>query len=186
MKLNLKIRTKLLIAFGGVLVLAGLFARLAAWEMGELTTLQKQVQGKTAMLARADNAMWELRFHLAQYVLYPDAANRQRINQAGPKQLAIVEENFKAFAAMEDLTPAEVQGHKRMVEAFAKYKQKRPVWFDLVDKGKLEEASVFRATQTNPAAAETVKALAELLDTTIKADVAAARRADRRPGTCCW
>ena len=75
MKLNLKIRTKLLIAFGGLLVLAGLSARLAAWEMGELTTLNKQMQEKTTMLARADNAMWELRFHLAQYVLYPDAAN---------------------------------------------------------------------------------------------------------------
>lgn len=171
MKLNLKIRTKLLIAFGGLLVLAGLSARLAAWEMGELTTLNKQMQDKTTMLARADNAMWELRFHLAQYVLYPDAANRQRINEAGPKQLAVVEQNFKTFGAMEDLTPAEVQGHQRMVEAFAKYKQKRPVWFDMVDKGRLEEASVFRATETNPAAAETVKALTELLDTTTKADV---------------
>jgi twitching motility protein PilJ len=169
--LNLKIRTKLLIAFGGLLVLAGLSARLAAWEMGELTSLQQQVQGKTAMLARANNAMWELRFHLAQYVLYPDAANRQRINEAGPKQLAIVEENFKAFATMEGLTPSEVQGHKKMVEAYAKYKQKRPVWFDLVDKGKLEEASVYRATETNPAAAETVKALNELLDTTVRTDV---------------
>jgi len=169
--LNLKIRTKLLIAFGGLLVLAGLSARLAAWEMGELTSLQKQVQGKTAMLARANNAMWELRFHLAQYVLYPDAANRQRINDAGPKQLAIVEENFKAFAAMEGLTPEEVQGHKRMLEGYAKYKEKRPVWFDLVDKGKLEEASVFRATETNPAAAETVKGLNDLLETTVKSDV---------------
>ena len=70
--------------------------------------------------------MWELRFHLAQYVLYPDAANRQSINQAGPKQLAIVEETFKAFAAMEGLAPEEVQAHKRMVEAYEKYKEKRP------------------------------------------------------------
>jgi twitching motility protein PilJ len=169
--LNLKLRTKLLVAFGGLLVLAGLSARLAAWEMGEMTSLQKQVQGKIAMLSRANNAMWELRFHLAQYVLYPDAANRQAINQAGPKQLAIVDENFKAFAAMEALTPAEVQGHKQMVEAYAKYKQKRPLWFDLVDKGKLEEASVFRATETNPAAAATVKALTDLRDTAMKTDV---------------
>ena len=172
MKLNLKIRTKLLVAFGMVLGLTGLFAAVAAWEMSQLNTLQKQTQGKTAMLARADNAMWELRFHLAQYVLYPDAANRQRINEAGPKQLAIVEDNFKAFAAMEGLAPEEVQGHQRMVEGYAKYKEKRPAWFSLVDQGKLEEASVYRATQTNPAAAETVKALNELLETTTKVDVA--------------
>jgi methyl-accepting chemotaxis protein len=181
MKLNLKIRTKLLVAFGAVLALTGLFAGVAAWEMNQLNTLQKQTQGKTAMLARADNAMWELRFHLAQYVLYPDAANRQSINQAGPKQLAIAEENFKAFAAMDGLTPEEVQGHKRMVEAYQSYKEKRPMWFDLVDKGRLEEASAYRASQTNPAAAATVKALNELLETTTSAD-ASRRVAQQKTG----
>ncbi|MEO8654098.1 MAG: MCP four helix bundle domain-containing protein, partial [Ramlibacter sp.] len=181
MKLNLKIRTKLVIAFAGVLGLTGLFAGVAAWEMSELNTLQQQTQGKVAILARANNAMWELRFHLAQYVLYPDAPNRQAINQAGPKQLAIVEETFKAFAAMEGLAPGEVQAHKRMVEAYEKYKEKRPGWFDLVDKGRLEEASVYRATQTNPAAAQTVKALGELLELTTKSD-AARREAQQKTG----
>ncbi|MCM2253237.1 MAG: MCP four helix bundle domain-containing protein, partial [Ramlibacter sp.] len=181
MKLNLTIRTKLMMAFGVVLALTGLFAGVAAWEMGELNALQKQTQGKTAMLARADNAMWELRFHLAQYVLYPDAANRQSINQAGPKQLAIVEENFRSFAAMEGLTPEEVQVHKRMVEAYTKYKELRPGWFDLIDKGRLEEASTYRAAQTNPAAAATVKALNELLDTATRADVAR-REAQQKTG----
>jgi methyl-accepting chemotaxis protein len=175
MKIDLKIRTKLLVAFGMVLGLTGLFAGVAAWEMNQLNTLQQQTQGKTAMLARANNAMWELRFHLAQYILYPDAENRKRINEAGPKQLGIAEENFKAFAAMEGLAPDEVQAHQRMMAGYAKYKEKRPVWFNLVDQGKLEEASVFRATQTNPAAAETVKALNELLDTTTRVD--AERRA---------
>jgi twitching motility protein PilJ len=181
MKLNLKIRTKLVIAFAGVLALTGLFAGVAAWEMSELNTLQQQTQGKVAILARANNAMWELRFHLAQYVLYPDAANRQSINQAGPKQLAIVEENFKAFAAMEGLAPEEVQAHKRMDAAYKNYKEKRPGWFDLVDKGKLEEASVYRATQTNPAAAQTVKALGDLLDLTSKSDTAR-REAQQKTG----
>ncbi len=181
MKLNLKIRTKLLVAFGAVLALTGLFAGVAAWEMNQLNTLQQQTQGKTAILARANNAMWELRFHLAQYVLYPDAANRQSINQAGPKQLAIAEENFKAFAAMDGLTPDEVQGHKRMVDAYQIYKEKRPTWFDLVDKGRLDEASAYRASQTNPAAAATVKALNELLETTTSAD-ASRRVAQQKTG----
>jgi twitching motility protein PilJ len=181
MKLNLTIRTKLVVAFGLVLALTGLFAAVAAWEMSQLNTLQKQTQGKTAMLARADNAMWELRFHLAQYILYPDAANRQRINEAGPKQLGIVEENFKAFAAMEGLAPEETQAHQRMVAGYANYKEKRPVWFSLVDQGKLEEASAYRAAQTNPAAAETVKALNELLETTTRVDVAR-REAQQKAG----
>jgi len=180
-KLNLKIRTKLLVAFGGLLALAGLSAAVAGWEMNELNTLQKQTQGKTAMLARADNAMWELRFHLAQYILYPDAANRQAIKQAGPKQLGVVEENLKAFAAMEGLAAEELQVHKRVLEGFAKYKERRPVWFDLVDQGKHEEASAYRATQTNPAAAETVKALNELLDATTRIDVAR-REAQQKTG----
>jgi twitching motility protein PilJ len=171
MKLDLKIRTKLMIAFGGILALSGLFAGVAAWEMRELNTLQQQTQGKTAMLARADDAMWELRFQLPQYLLYPDAANRQRINEAGPKQLAIVDEQLKAFGAMGGLTAEEVQGHRRMGDAYAVYKQKRPAWFELVDKGKLDEASVYRANQTNPAAAATVKALGELLDTTTRTDI---------------
>jgi twitching motility protein PilJ len=171
MKLDLKIRTKLMIAFGGILALTGLFAGVAAWEMSELNTLQQQTQGKTAMLARADDAMWELRFQLPQYLLYPDAANRQRINEAAPKHLALVDEQIKQFGAMAGLTPQEVQGHKRMVDAFTLYQQKRPGWFELVDKGKLEEASVYRANQTNPAAAATVKALGELLDTTTRTDV---------------
>jgi twitching motility protein PilJ len=171
MKLDLKIRTKLMIAFGGILALTGLFAGVAAWEMRELNTLQQQTQGKTAMLARADDAMWELRFQLPQYLLYPDAANRQRINEAGPKQLATVDEQLKQFGAMAGLTAQELEGHKRMVDAYAVYQQKRPAWFELVDKGKLDEASVYRANQTNPAAAATVKALGELLDTTTRTDI---------------
>ncbi len=181
MKLDLKIRTKLMIAFGGILALTGLFAGVAAWEMSELNTLQQQTQGKTAMLARADDAMWELRFQLPQYLLYPDAANRQRINEAGPKQLGIVDEQIRQFGAMRGLTPEEVQVHKRMIDAFALYKQKRPAWFELVDRGRLDEASVFRANQTNPAAAATVKALGELLDVTTRSD-AQRREQQQRTG----
>jgi hypothetical protein len=183
MKLDLKIRTKLMIAFGGILALTGLFAGVAAWEMRELNTLQQQTQGKTAMLARADDAMWELRFQLPQYLLYPDAANRQRINEAGPKQLATVDEQLKQFGAMAGLTAQELEGHKRMVDAYAVYQQKRPAWFELVDKGKLDEASVYRANQTNPAAAARHSASCW---TPRRAPTSSGANSSKRPVTSCW
>ncbi len=170
MKLNLKIRTKLVIAFGMVLGLTGLFAAVAAWEMSELNTLQRQTQGKVALIARADNALWELRFGLPQYLLVPDPASRRLINEAGPGQLAIVDNNLKAFAEVGGLTPAEMEGQKRVVEAFARYKEKRPVWFDMVDKGRLDEAALFRSQYTTPMAAATVKAMGDLLELTSRTD----------------
>lgn len=170
MKLDLKIRTKLVIAFGGILALTGLFAAVAAWEMSELNTLQQQTQGKTAMIARADDALWELRFGLPQYLLVPDAANRHAINEATPKYIRAVDDNLRAFGAMEGLLPAEVEAQRHVVDAFAKYKEKRPAWFDLVDHGRMDEAATYRATYTTPMAAATVKALGDLLEITTRSD----------------
>jgi twitching motility protein PilJ len=176
--LNLKIRTKLVIGFAIVLGLTGLFAGVAAWEMHELNKLQSQTQGKTATIARADTALWELRFGLPQYLLVPDAVNRRVINDASPKLLAAFEAHMKSFAATEGLLPAEVAAHKKVMDAFALYKEKRPIWFDMVNQGRMEEAQAFRAQYTTPMAAATVQALSELLDVTAQADTQ--RRVDQQ------
>jgi len=60
MKLNLTIRTKLLGGFGLLLLLAASFAVVSSWQLTAMEQLQRQTEGKIALLAQRCVVNWEL------------------------------------------------------------------------------------------------------------------------------
>ena len=169
-KMNLSIRNKLLVGFGLVLALTATFAIVSTAEIVSLEKTMTQTQGKEALLGRAQSALWELRYGFPQFLVLTDAESRKKILDAEPRLYATFEENLKLFGAANGLTGEEVDGHKELTAVFAKYKEARPRWFQLIAENKPEEAATWRAATTTPLGAATVKATGGLIDITSRND----------------
>lgn len=174
-KLNLSIRNKLLAGFGLVLALTATFAVVSTTEIVNLEETIKQTQGKEALLGRAQSALWELRYGFPQFLVLSDAENRKKILDAEPRLYATFEDNLKLYGAASGLTAEEAAGHKELIAVFAKYKEARPRWFQLIAENKPDEAATWRAATTTPLGAATVKATGALIDITSRND---AQRSD--------
>jgi methyl-accepting chemotaxis protein len=164
---NISVGKRLLVSFGAVLLLtAGIgyigwsYTRSMASEFESLYTgnLQSAVQ-----LANAERGMWELRFELANYPHY-NPVERAKLRADEPKWIRQIDENLKAYSKG-SRSAVEKDALKDFDEWFTKYMQARPHWFALVEAGKLDEAADYRAQTTLPFAANTVKALATLINT---------------------
>ena len=113
-------------------------------------------------LSNAERAQWELRFGVANFMVF-DEQGQKKIKEEGPKWYREAEENIKAFASG-DRTPEEKQVLKEWEEVFAKYKPARERWLELYQAGKKEEATEYRAQNTNRYGAASVKALGRLIE----------------------
>jgi twitching motility protein PilJ len=162
MKLNLTIRSKLLGGFGLLLLLAGGFALVATLQLREMEDLQRQTQNKIAMIARADSAMWEIRFGFPFYMAARDAKRKQATKDNDPVQSKIIRENLTAFADLPGLTPEEVDAKESALQAFDKYMARRPELFALWDEGKFDEAQNLREGETTALAGAVVKGIKDL------------------------
>ena len=172
MKFNLSIRNKLIAGFGILLALTGALAVTSEIQLVALERTIKETQGKEALLGRAQSALWELRYGFPQYLVLTDAENRRKITDAEPRLYAIVEKNLKDYSEAPGLTAEELAGQKALSDAFSKYKDARPRWFQLISDGKPEEAATWRAATTTPYGAAVVKGFGELIDLTNKSDSA--------------
>src|SRR5689334_3658653 len=147
---NLSVGKRLFLGFGLVLALtAGIgligwnYTHAMANEFDSLYTdnLQSSVQ-----LSNAERGLWELRFGIANYVGYAPA-ERAKIRTDEVKWMRQVDDNMKAYAKGAR-TATEKDILKDWDEWYGKYLQARPHWFELVEEGKLEEASTYRAATT--------------------------------------
>lgn len=160
------IRTRLLLAFGAVLVATTILGVVSWWSLGSLSG---QLEGMyennlraTAYLSDTERALWELRFGLPNY-LTGDLESRAALKDRGVKWMQQLEGNLEAFARIEEHDDDRAL-HAELKRELAEYLAARPQYFELVDAGKLEEAKQFRATRTNPPAARTVAALGKLIE----------------------
>ena len=168
---NMSIKARLVAVGMLVLVLAfGLGG--AAWHaIGQLSNridsiAQTGVAG-TASLARAEDAMWQLRYDAAQYMGTTDPAARSKIVEQGPAHYKAMDEALAAFSAAsgDGATGAAL---KEFREAYDAYKRNRPQWLALMEAGKLDEAKEFRSKSLTPSGAATVKALNRLVEAQTK------------------
>jgi len=109
-------------------------------------------------IARMQDAVWRLRFGVAQYVNVADPDARQRIIDDEPKNV----ERFESAANEYDKLPlsdAEREGMKAIREAYTRYMAARPRWLDLMRSGRSEEGADFRARNLTPAGDTLVEAL---------------------------
>jgi methyl-accepting chemotaxis protein len=165
---NLKIGPRLGLGFAVVLA-----AFVALWSLGAiniehakgLTAKVSERHERTAALARAQNAVWSLRWDVAQFIAVTDEAARQQVvDRAAPtrKQFEEAMADFRK-AKSGELSADEAALGTELDAAFGRYAQARLRWFDLVKAGSAEDAARFRADSLTPAGGQTVAALDQLL-----------------------
>ncbi|WP_420265419.1 methyl-accepting chemotaxis protein [Candidatus Magnetominusculus dajiuhuensis] len=114
-------------------------------------------------LADAQNALWQLRYGISQYLAVPDPASRKKIIEEGPKWISAVEDNLKIFSSTK-LNDEGKATLKEMLDIFAQYKEARPRWLELMEAGKTQEAADFRAKTILISGAGSVKLLSKLIE----------------------
>jgi methyl-accepting chemotaxis protein len=165
---NLKIGPRLGLGFAVVLA-----AFVALWSLGAiniehakgLTAKVSERHERTAALARAQNAVWSLRWDVAQFIAVTDEAARQQVvDRAAPTRKQF-EEAMADYgkAKSGELSPEEAALSTELGAAFGRYAQARLRWFDLLKAGSAEDAAKFRADSLTPAGAQTVAALDKLI-----------------------
>src|SRR5208283_2702418 len=117
----------------------------------------------TRYLANAQDAMWQLRFGISQYLAVPDPEKRKKIIDESPKWFGIMDENLKHYA-LTNLTGEAKEELKKLGETYSRYKEARPKWFELMEAGKTDEAAEFRSKTILISGAESVKALTGLIE----------------------
>ena len=153
------------VIFATVLLGIGGYAFVAKTSAAEMRAdYQRDVEG-SVQLAKAQNAIWALRWGFAQYIALGDSnpEGRAKVLADDPKHFDTVTEALAAMLRL-DLEDNEKQGAKELQTAFKAYYDARAPWFALMKEGKVAEAAELRAKTTTPFGAATVKALAGQFD----------------------
>ena len=163
---NLRIALRMTLGFTLVLLaLAGIVAGSAV-NLSRLndasTNIYERATLGTQHLAAAQNAMWELRFDVAQYNGSTDPAVRRRITEAGPQRLAAFDNALSSYELT--ATASETQALADLKAIYTDYRRDRPTWFELMQAGRTEEAAAFRAKTILASGAGSVKALTALIE----------------------
>ena len=117
----------------------------------------------TRDLSEAQNAMWQLRFGISQYLAVPKPEERSKIIDDSPKWFATLDHALERYA-LRDLTSQQSGSLAEMRTVYTAYKEARPHWFELMEAGKIDEAAEWRAKTILQSGAGTVKALGALID----------------------
>jgi methyl-accepting chemotaxis protein len=113
------------------------------------------------VLARGSDAIWELRFGIANYPL-ASPEQKKEIVAGRAKLYETLEKSLKEYSA---LGPSKEQQVivLALMQDYRHYKEGAARWFELVDSGD-EEAAVYRATGTNANAGAMVKNINALME----------------------
>ncbi|HJW23406.1 MAG TPA: methyl-accepting chemotaxis protein [Rhodocyclaceae bacterium] len=164
---NLKIGTRLGVGFGFVLLALAVVLAVAFRNGSLLTERVDLVYGRVAIgnkhLAEAQNALWELRYGVAQYLAVPTPESRRKIIDSAPSQFQAFDQAMAAYekvATGDQVRPLLAA----LQQVYGDYKRDRPQWFALMEAGKTEEAAEFRARTILKSGAGTVKAFGALIE----------------------
>ncbi|HEY5998705.1 MAG TPA: methyl-accepting chemotaxis protein [bacterium] len=157
---NLKIGWRLTAGFGVVLfliVIVGLVSlRNTVDYSKEYTDLYRDNVQAAVHLSAAQNALWQLRYGFPQFMVGTPEARAKIVADEGT-WYKVIEENLKAYE-QKAMTADEKKALGELRDAYGKYIQARPKWFQLYGEGRIEEAKEWRAQTTTPFGAATVKA----------------------------
>src|SRR2546430_597507 len=130
--MRLTIRTKLLIGFGVVLCFMLALEGVGWWRTTSLATELQRLDinhEEAGRLLKAESALWQLRYGVAQFMVVGDEARAQIVAEE-PKWYQQVNAATHGYASGKR-TPAEQQTLKEWEEALHKYVEARPRWFEL-------------------------------------------------------
>jgi methyl-accepting chemotaxis protein len=163
---RLAIGQRLAVGFATVLGAFVALWALAAINLGHARRLSDEVtlrHDQTGALAQANGAVWALRAHLAQALAAPDAAARQPIAQ----QAAGTRKRFDAaifdYRQAGDPGLEEEKLLRELATAFDSLNGLRESWFALLDAGRTDEVLRLSAEKLQPAGAQAVAALEQLI-----------------------
>jgi methyl-accepting chemotaxis protein len=141
---NLRVRTRIAIALATVVVLI------------------QATRSSNIGLVNAQNAMWELRFGIANFMTGSEEARKKIVGDEA-KWSGMVKDSLDAYAAKQ-LTAQEQASLAELRVTFQKYTESRPQWFALYSSGQTAEAAEWRASYTNKYGGATVKGFKELIE----------------------
>ncbi|NKE68070.1 HAMP domain-containing protein [Ramlibacter sp. RBP-2] len=164
---NLRIRSRLAVGFGAMAVILVLIGSASWYTIRSFSATLRDIDEKntqaTILLASVQNAVWQLRYGISQYIAVPDPASRSAIVNDTAKWQAQIDAALRKYGAMDH------QAEERAaLEAFSRhykeYAEARPRWLQLYGEGKLEEAAEWRGKTILKSGAAMVKTLEALVD----------------------
>jgi len=117
----------------------------------------------TRALADAQNAMWQLRYGISQYLAVAAPESRKKIIDDSPKQYQALDDALARYGEA-NLSDEQKAAFTEMKSVYQDYKNARPRWFELMEAGQVEAASEWRAKTILQSGAASVKALSRLIE----------------------
>jgi methyl-accepting chemotaxis protein len=172
MTLGRKISAGLAVVIGIFLVGFGIALKSSQNQLDEFHNLYQNDTRAAALLAKAQDALWRLRYGFPQFLAYADRPDeRRKIVDNEPVLYKIVEDALNEYGKG-DHSPEQRKMLDELLASYKQYTGARPRWFQLLQEGKVAEAAEWRAKTTTPYGAATVKAFGELLEAEHKEGVA--------------
>ena len=113
-------------------------------------------------LADPQNAMWQLRYGVSQYLAIPDAGSRQQIIDDSQKWFDTFDNDLRLYSRLDNGDKCKA-ALSELMDYYGQYKDARPKWFALMQAGKIKEAADFRSKTILVSGARTVDAFNRLL-----------------------
>ncbi len=164
--MRLTIRTKLLTAFGAMLLLI-VTVGLTGWRStstyaARFDDLFKKNAEAMVQLAEAQDALSQLRYGLAEFMMVTNLEERPKLLEEHRKLSAIVSVRMGAFAE-HATTPEERKVLGEWNDVWTKYITARPKFFELYAASHFEEAATWRNTVTTPLGVAAARTLGKLV-----------------------
>jgi methyl-accepting chemotaxis protein len=163
---NMKISTRLAAGFAVVLLALLAICGLGVTNMTQSIAISHSASGrnaKTTALSEAQSVVWALRWGVAQYIAVTDGETRKQIVNDGPRFRNEFENAMRIYETGTEVTKDETTAFDELNKAFKLYSDTRIKWFELYGSGKTDEAAKMRGEILTPAGAQTVGALAKLI-----------------------
>ena len=130
--------------------------------LGQSQTATATAAEGTRALSEAQNAQWQLRFGISQYLAVPNPDDRHKIIEDSPKWFANLDKAIDRYGKL-PLNDAQRAALANFQTIYGQYRDARPQWFALMEEGKIEEAAEWRKKTILKSGGESVKALSELI-----------------------
>jgi len=176
------VKNKLLMGLGTILFMVIVVGGAGIWNMMRSSAWLEAVGASsrgTMQLANAQNALWQLRYGIMEFIRFTDKTARDKIVSDEARWYREIDANLAAFRQAHQ-GAEETARLQKLQAVFKQYKDARPRWFQLYGEWQLEEAAEWHSKTLAPSGERTIAALSELIQLQQKNARALEEEASRR------